>query len=197
MIPKPTKPEKATRRISRIPRCQHCKHKAIEHNLCAPFCLMAGCPCPSWTPKRIASKAKIAKPRKGTFKGLVKKLDDAFALYVKERDGAVCVTCGRTITSKQDWHAGHFIGRTRFSLRWDPKNVHSQCGYVCNKVKRGAPKEYALAILDRYGVEEFRRLMRLKQVDRKFTRPEIEELIAALGTGGADFECLYAEKYGL
>lgn len=148
--------------------------------------------------KPIARKARPRARRKaGTLAALVNKLDDAFSRYVKDRDGNVCITCGRSGMAPQDWHAGHFIGRSRMATRWDPKNVHSQCGYVCNKVKRGAPQEYALAILARYGEQEFRRLMRLKRVEKKFTRPEVQELIDALARSGADFETTYAERHVL
>jgi hypothetical protein len=32
---------------------------------------------------------------------------------------------------------------------------------------------------------------------KKWLAYELEELIAAIERGGADYECLYAEKYGL
>jgi len=39
--------------------------------------------------------------------------------------------------------------------------------------------------------------MRLKRVEKKFTRPEVQELIDALARSGADFETTYAERHVL
>lgn len=138
------------------------------------------------------------KQRKGdTWGALRNKLDAAFSAYVKRRDGPVCVTCKRTITDSRDWHAGHFHGRTKYGTRWDFRNVHSQCGFVCNKVRRGAPREYALFIVATYGAKELERLAEAAKSQRKWTRPDMQELLDALGRGDADFESLYAERYML
>ena len=135
---------------------------------------------------RIKARRTVGLP------GLINKLDDLFAAYVKERDGNYCITCpGRP--EGRNWHAGHFIQRRRMSLRFDPKNVHSQCGVPCNKFRHGAPAEYALAILDRYGEAELRRLMARKALLKKWTRPELERLIAAIQRSGAEFEMAYYE----
>lgn len=123
---------------------------------------------------------------------LENKLDRLFSRYVRDRDGNVCITCGKTV-GDQNLDAGHFIGRSRRSLRWDPKNCHSQCSIPCNKLRRGAPAEYALAILDRYGAEELRRLMLRKTLTRKWTAPELSALIDALQRDPAEFESLYYE----
>jgi hypothetical protein len=138
---------------------------------------------------------RTSRPRKrrkgGTYGALEDKVDKAFARYVKERDGPVCITCKKTITSPQDHHAGHFIGRSKRITRWDPKNVHSQCGFVCNKVKRGSSQEYALFILEKYGAEELKRLLTLKNVQHKWRRDQLEGMLEALGRSGADFEIYY------
>ncbi len=135
-----------------------------------------------------------ARKRKGTTAKLFQALEKKFADYVKARDGNVCVTCGKTV-EPGNLNAGHFIPRTRKSLIFDPANCHSQCAIPCNYSKRGAPREYALAILDKYGPAGLRRLMARKLIDKKWTRPELEYLIAAIDKSGADFECAYYERY--
>lgn len=63
---------------------------------------------------------------------LVKKLDDLFQMYIRERDGWKCCTCGKVLLKdKTNMHAGHFISRRHYSTRWDDTNVHSQCA-GCN-----------------------------------------------------------------
>jgi len=137
-----------------------------------------------------------SRPRKrstGGLPGLINQLDVLFAAYVKDRDGDTCVTCGTAGLTGSNWHAGHFIRRGNKALRFDPKNCHSQCGWVCNKGKRGAPREYAFYLLDRYGEAEFRRLMQRKSVLKKWTRPELERLIEAIRKGPAEYEMAYYE----
>lgn len=168
-IPKPTKPEKEPpKRIKR------------------------GQPIPRSS--RPARKTKPARQRKAPIARLKRKLDTLFSKYIKDRDGLVCITCKKTV-EPQNINCGHFIGRTRQSLRWDPKNSHSQCASPCNYHRRGAPAEYALAIIDRYGVDELKRLMARKLVDKHWTRPELVALIEPLERGdGATFEAMYYEQ---
>jgi hypothetical protein len=141
---------------------------------------------------RLARGSRPRRVRRSPLGRLRNKLDALFALYVKDRDGAVCITCGSR-PEGQNWHAGHFFRRGIMSLRWDPKNVHSQCGIPCNKFRRGALAEYATAIVERYGPEELARLASRAKTIRKWTRPELERLIAALEQGGAEYEMAYAE----
>jgi hypothetical protein len=123
---------------------------------------------------------------------------DLFSAYVKARDGNVCISCPATGLVGGNWHSGHFFNAGNHGvIKFEPKNVHSQCGR-CNVWLRGNIANYAIAFLDRYGEAEFRRLKAKSQEHRgPWTRPELEELIAALKLGGADFECWYAERYGL
>ena len=140
--------------------------------------------------KPIARRVRPGRVRKTPLGRLKKKLDCLFAAYVKARDGRVCITCAAQPEGRNH-HAGHFFRRGIMSLRWDPKNVHSQCGVPCNKYRRGALAEYAAAIIDRYGATELQRLAARSKVIRKWTRPDLERLIAALEKGGAEYELAY------
>jgi hypothetical protein len=45
--------------------------------------------------------------------------------------------------------------------------------------------------------ESERRLARMAGGIKRWTAPEMRELLEALERGGADYECLHAERYGL
>jgi len=61
---------------------------------------------------------------------LVKKLDDVFQMYIRERDGWRCCICNKVLPKdRTNMHAGHFISRKHYSTRWDERNVHAECAY--------------------------------------------------------------------
>lgn len=205
LLPKPEKPVKARRQIVRVRprRCADCPHRSDSHPLTRDGDPCQKCRCAKFVPlfkpiprasKPIARKKRPARMRKTPMGRLERILDGLFSKYVRERDfGLPCITCPTALHGKYD--AGHFNRRAVRATRWDPKNVHGQCA-PDNQFRRGAPAEYALAIIDRYGIEELRRLMRLRKYIKKWTRAELEELISALQKSGADFEMLYYERHG-
>lgn len=152
-----------------------------------------------------AKRAKVRKPikrgkapakvRKTTLAALKRKLWSLFTAYVKERDGHVCFTCDKPISS-YDCQGGHLISRKIAATFFHPDNVHPQCG-SCNCGKRGNVPEYTLRFLARYGEAKYRALLASATQVRQWKPHEIRELIDAIQRGGADFECLYADKYGL
>lgn len=147
-------------------------------------------------PKRaIRRKARPRRQRKTTVGALKRQLWTLFAAYVKARDGNTCFTCGATDLEGMNWHAGHGIRQGgHAAVQYDPKNVHSQCG-ACNVWKAGNVAEYVMRLVDRYGFEEFARLVNRSRQTKLWTAPELRELIAALGRGPAEFECYYYERY--
>ena len=65
------------------------------------------------------------KMKKPSRKALVKKLDQAVSLYIRNRDKA-CVVCGTT----ERLTNGHLFSRVAYSTRWDVTedgNCHAQC----------------------------------------------------------------------
>lgn len=143
--------------------------------------------------KPVARGKAPRKQRKSTVAALKRKLWGLFAAYVKERDGAKCVTCGKEPLVGSDWHAGHWISRRVSSTLFHPLNVASQCGAPCNMFRRGAPHEFADYLLEKYGPDQVRALVARARVRHQWKRHELEALIAAIQRGGADFEALYAE----
>ena len=146
--------------------------------------------------KPIKRGSRPRKLRKTSIAALRRKLWELFAAYVKQRDGAVCFSCGDAITSPGNWHAGHMFPQNGPQLvRWHPKNVHSQCGFKCNLTKRGNVAAYALRFIDVYGIDEFRRLSALARVSKQWKAHELEALIAALRSSGSEFELLYEQAH--
>lgn len=138
-----------------------------------------------------------AKESKKHVPALKRRLWNLFRQYIRDRDGNVCVSCGKGGLEGKGWHAGHLFPAGQHNvIRFEPKNVSSQC-YHCNMNLGGNGAAFAQTFIDRYGVEEFMRLSERSKVMKQWRAPELEELIAALEKSGADYEMLYAEKYGL
>ena len=115
-----------------------------------------------------------------TTRALVNKLDRVFSRFVRLRDAdndghISCVTCG----SKHHWkdcHAGHFVKRQHMAVRWDERNVNAQC-CRCNLYMGGCQDEYAYHIANTMGQGTLAELLDKKRETKKWTRPELEELI--------------------
>ena len=121
------------------------------------------------------------KKKKPSLSALENKLDRIFSEYIRRRDadqgGTVrCVTCPRLLFWR-DAHAGHFIKRQHRATRWDERNVAAQCP-ADNVYKGGCQDEFAAAIIGKYGEPVFAELMKKKHEVAKFTRSDLEALIA-------------------
>lgn len=148
-------------------------------------------------PKRIKRGQGPRKLRKSTVAQLKRELWGLFALYVKERDGDVCITCGKGDLIGSNRQAGHWIRMGGHgAVAYDPKNVHVQCR-ACNVFRGGEPHLYAAAILARYGQAEFDRMLKRSMLVHEWKRWELEELIAALKSdpSGVAYEVLYYQRY--
>ncbi len=117
--------------------------------------------------------------RKISRKGLVKKLDKVFSLYIRQRyakNGIVeCVTCG----TKKHWKevdAGHFCSRRHYSTRWEPQNVHVQCK-SCNGFHAGQNYLMGKYIDKKYGCGTADELIKLSRQIKKFTDNDLKDLI--------------------
>ena len=95
------------------------------------------------------------------YKDLVKVLDKEFSMFVRlcatDNSGIVrCVTCG----SFHYWNQitlGHYISRTHHSVRWNLKNVGSQCSY-CNSFKGGEQHKMRAHLVNLHGEEEIKKV---------------------------------------
>jgi hypothetical protein len=118
---------------------------------------------------------------KPTLAALVRKLDKVFSVYIRTKDAdqcgtVTCVTCGKLLHWKEA-HASHFVSRRHMSVRFDERNVHVCCPR-CNVFEHGALDDYSKYIIETYGMETFNELLRLKRVNMKWLRSDLEEMIA-------------------
>lgn len=119
----------------------------------------------------MEKKIKKKKPRKKLkVSTMVKRVDKVFSEYIRLRDNYICFTCG-----KEGNEAGHFISRRYKSVRWDERNVNTQCGY-CNRFLSGNMVEYFVRMEEKYGREVIDELMEKKNQFAKFSVSDLLEL---------------------
>jgi hypothetical protein len=121
--------------------------------------------------------------KKPTLRGLKNKAWKLFSEWVRRKDSdeggtCVCVTC-RTPLYWKDAQAGHFVGGRTNAVLFHPDLVHVQC-VACNIFRGGNYAAYTLFMLDRYGREKVEEFLALKHKVVKYTRSDLEELIADL-----------------
>ena len=118
-------------------------------------------------------------PRKISRKGLVKKLDKVFSIYIRTRHAkenlVQCVTCG----TRKHWKevdAGHFVSRRHYSTRWHQQNVHAQCK-SCNGFHGGQNYIMGKYIDKTYGEGTADELITMSRQIKKFSNQDLEDLI--------------------
>jgi hypothetical protein len=96
--------------------------------------------------------------------------------YVRMRDiGKPCISCEKPITGKTD--AGHLFSVGNYpSVRFDLRNIFAQC-ITCNQFNGGNIHEYRKNLINKIGITEFEDLERKAHETRKFSIPEIKEMI--------------------
>jgi len=99
---------------------------------------------------------------------------------------ASCVTCGVTRHWKE-LQGGHFISRRFTAHKLLEENIHPQCA-GCNGPLRGNPIPYTLFMEDMYGREFVEELEATKGITKKYSRPEILEIIEELRVQVNDLE---------
>jgi hypothetical protein len=96
------------------------------------------------------------------FNELVEILDKEFSYWVRashsNEDGTAvaCYTCGH-YHPINDIDAGHFISRSNYGLRWDPRNVKPQCKSE-NRFKNGVHDVFRARLVEQYGKEEVEKM---------------------------------------
>lgn len=134
----------------------------------------------------------MAARKKPTIPQLVNKaatlLQKKVRLKYADDNGMVnCVTCGTPKKWNDGIQGGHYISRTYMATKLLEENIHPQCQW-CNGFKGGNLSAYAVFMLDTYGPEFLKELEQLKRQPKKYTRPEIEEIIETLKTEVKELE---------
>ena len=89
-----------------------------------------------------------------------------------------CVTCGR-VGHWKEMDGGHYISRTYTQHKLREENIHPQCK-GCNRFAHKIHDDYARYMRETYGAEFVDWLSDTKRQTKKYSRPEIEDLIVEL-----------------
>ena len=106
------------------------------------------------------------------------KLKDKIHSVMREirlRDEPRCVICGDD-GSKSCLQLGHLITRGANSVRFDWRNLHTQC-LICNNIHEYRPEIYTLWFINKYGKEEYESLVRDSKQIKQWKMGELRELL--------------------
>jgi len=162
-----------------MPRCKNCKEKFEAKHFNQKYCLKEDC-VRVWVE---AAKVKNWKNTKKKMKAELMTLSDymkiaqqVFNKYIREHDKhKLCVSCEKPLGSKFD--AGHYYSTKHKSVTFDEDNVHGQC-VTCNQHKHGNLLNYQIGIQKRIGAEKLLELYVKAHETKKYTIPEVKEIIA-------------------
>ena len=118
--------------------------------------------------------------RKISRKGLIKKLDTIFSLYIRLRKSdqkgiAECYTCG-TKKHYKELQCGHFQSRKHYATRWEESNCQIQC-YSCNVMRYGEQFKFGLKLEAEYGYAHPEKLMNLAKTTLKLSDQDLKDMI--------------------
>lgn len=128
-------------------------------------------------------KVKV-RAKRVTVSQMKKKVWAAFSEYIRKRDClettgcasyGLCITCGKRLHFKL-LQAGHFIPGRHNNNLFSEKGTHAQC-YNCNINLKGNTLEYRRKIIELYSEGEDEELETQSRATRKFTVPELGELL--------------------
>jgi len=102
---------------------------------------------------------------------LKKEADKVFSKWIRKRDSK-CYTC---VSGKAE-QCGHYISRSYLYLRYDERNCHGQC-ISCNVFKKGNLTNYAVRLVNEYGVELLKEFERVKHLKIENPRQFYQDII--------------------
>lgn len=117
-----------------------------------------------------------------TISKLKKKLDKIFSEYIRRRDSdyrgyCKCISCNKEYPAfGGKIHAGHLFSRRYLSIRYDEKNVNSQCSY-CNTFLNGNQILASRGVERKWGKGVVEDLESRMNVVVKLSRIDYEEAI--------------------
>lgn len=127
---------------------------------------------------------------------LKRKLVSLLHPAIKDRDGNVCFSCGKTGLEGTNWHAGHmFSAGAHPNLKFHAAAIRSQ-DFNCNINQGGNGASYAANFIKRFGREKFNLLYEASKLSRKWRAWELEELIEKIKLGLNDYSRFYETRYG-
>lgn len=125
-----------------------------------------------WKKRKAEMKAELV-----TLSDYMKIAQQVFNSYIRERDKyKPCISCGAQ-AGKYTITAGHYHPSTNKSVTFNEDNLHGQCWFNCNSSKSGNLIEYRKGLIERIGLERLEMLEIEARKQKKYTIPEIKELI--------------------
>lgn len=120
--------------------------------------------------------------KKPTLRGLKERCWKVFSEYVRRKDADsggtnYCFTCGAPKFWKE-LHAGHFVGGRTNAVLFNEEIVKPQC-LTCNVFMNGNYSAYTLKMIDLHGRPKVEEFLALRHQVKKYTRADLEDLIAA------------------
>lgn len=159
-------------------RCKNCKEKYQPIRFNMKYCLKDEC-VRVWVEK---TKEKAWKEKKQkmqqeleTVQDYVKMTQIIFNKYIRLRDkGQNCISCNKPALKE---NAGHFFNaNNHWNVRFSELNCHLQCEH-CNTYLSGNLIEYQRNLIHKIGIENYNELETEARKTRKFTIPELREII--------------------
>lgn len=120
-------------------------------------------------PKKIKSVKSVKKLAWKVFSEYVRRKQADWQGYGR------CITCGK-VDNWKSLQAGHFISRSKSNTLFNLINVNPQC-YRCNVLLKGNIISYYRFMQEVYGDEAITNLMEESEKERRWTVPELEQMI--------------------
>jgi len=150
----------------------------LRCKLCNQDC--RGIPPEEWKRVKLEKryKEKIKKLKSKVPLRLLKKQLWAITSKIVRSKSAKCFTCDKPLPKFSDRQAAHFwTNGGHPATRYDFRNLRVCC-VGCNTFKSGNLAEYSVRLLQELGEPEFNRLASLARTEKKWSREELEKLIA-------------------
>jgi hypothetical protein len=140
---------------------------------------------PAWLNYRKRNIKREPRPRRQladmTFRDLLKVLDREYSLWLRvnaaDDQGMVkCVTCG-SIHHWKEITVGHYVSRTRISVRWNIRNTAPQC-VKCNSYAGGEQFLMRKYLVATHGEKMIEAMEQLALMGKTESRESLLEKIA-------------------
>jgi hypothetical protein len=159
-------------------KCTNCKEPFTPWNSLQKYCFKTECiqalrqekEKKEWDKRRKKMKSDLM-----TLQDYIKIAQQVFNKYIRLSNQKYCISCSKPLKGKFD--AGHYMNaNNHWNVRFDERNVHSQC-VECNQHKHGNLLEYRKQLEFYYGITWLNELEQDARITRKFTIPELKEII--------------------
>lgn len=128
----------------------------------------------------------VPKPkRKPSRRGKVKRLDNAFSLYIRNRDNWTCQTCGSR--DKLRLQCGHLFSRKNYATRWDEANAYCQCA-GCNLRHEYDPGPLTMRYFRDHTEAEYEALHAKFSTSTKLRDADLDAMIRSYEAQNKEFE---------